>query len=93
MSDGAAWRIVVTPRAEKELRSLSPPDKQRIKRGIDALVSFPKRGDLRKLKGSEDEWRLRVGTWRVRFQVDPQEGIIVILRVLRRSQAYRRDVG
>jgi mRNA-degrading endonuclease RelE of RelBE toxin-antitoxin system len=39
--------------------------------------------------GGADEWRLRVGTWRVRFAFDPQTHTIVVLRVLPRDRAYR----
>ena len=53
-------------------------------------LNFRRREDLSKLRGWENEWRLRVGDWRVRFQVDRTNHIIVVLRVLRRSQAYHR---
>jgi mRNA-degrading endonuclease RelE of RelBE toxin-antitoxin system len=44
-------------------------------------------GDVAKLAGRADEWRLRVGTWRVIFTLDV--GTVVILRVLARREAYR----
>ncbi len=46
-------------------------------------------GDMRKLRGRDDEWRLRVGDWRVRFRFDSQSGNVVVLRVLPRGRAYR----
>jgi mRNA interferase RelE/StbE len=46
-------------------------------------------GDIRKLQGSDNEWRLRVGEWRVRFAPDNDRREIVILRVLPRGRAYR----
>ena len=84
------WRIVVTPRAERELKGLPTRDQGRVRAGLDGLAEFPAQGDLSKLRGRENEWRLRVGDWRVRFQVDRTNHFIVVLRVLHRSRAYRR---
>jgi mRNA interferase RelE/StbE len=41
-----------------------------------------------KLKGADEEWRLRVGDWRVRFTRD-SAGLVNVLRVLPRGRAYR----
>ena len=89
MSNAHPWRVIVTPRAERELKRLPPSEQVPIRRAVDALATDPRRGDVRKLQGRESEWRLRVGEWRVRFQRDPQSRILVLLRVLHRSQAYR----
>jgi mRNA-degrading endonuclease RelE of RelBE toxin-antitoxin system len=45
-------------------------------------------GDVVRLAGTE-EWRLRVGDWRVRFERDPRARMIYVLRVLPRGRAYR----
>lgn len=88
MIDGSPWRVVITERAERELKRLARKDQGRIRSAIDALAAGPG-GDLRKLKGREDEWRLRVGVWRVRFRIDFKARVAVILRVLPRGSAYR----
>ena len=46
-------------------------------------------GDVRKLKGSADRWRLRVGDWRAIFRYDADGRIVYILTILHRSEAYR----
>ncbi|MBM3941457.1 MAG: hypothetical protein FJ316_00750 [SAR202 cluster bacterium] len=48
-----------------------------------------RRGDVAKLHSSGEEWRLRVGEFRIRFRRDPTERSVIVLRVLPRSQAYR----
>jgi len=45
--------------------------------------------DVQKLRGKPNEWRLRVGDWRIRFGLDASARIVVILRVLPRGRAYR----
>jgi mRNA interferase RelE/StbE len=84
------WRIVVTSRAERDLKDLSARDQGRIRASIDSLAEFPTRGDLSKLQGRDNEWRLRVGGWRVRFELDRADRIIVVLRILPRGRAYRQ---
>ena len=88
MSDRPPWRVVVTGRAERELKRLPAKDQGRIRSAMDALTTGPG-GDLRKLRGTEDEWRLRVGDWRIRFRIDFSARVVVILRVLPRGSAYR----
>jgi mRNA interferase RelE/StbE len=60
---------------------------RRIVHALDRLVADPPRGDITKVTGSDDEWRLRVGDWRVRFT--RQAGTVYVLRVLPRGRAYR----
>ncbi|MGH9063368.1 MAG: type II toxin-antitoxin system RelE family toxin [Acidimicrobiales bacterium] len=52
---------------------------------IDALPD----GDVRRLRGRQDEWRLRVGDWRVRFVRIDQEHLIDVLAVSPRGSAYQ----
>lgn len=60
---------------------------RRIVEALD-LVGDPPAGDVVKLTGSDDEWRLRVGDWRVRFTRDDEQ-LVHVLRVLPRGRAYR----
>ncbi len=87
MSDGAGY--VFAPRARRDLRRLDPPVQRRVVEALDRLTSDAPTGDIVRLAGVEDEWRLRVGDWRVRFTRDPETGLIQVLRVLPRGRAYR----
>ncbi len=88
MSDPSERRIVLTGRAERDLRQLTPRDRQRVRLAIDGLQARPPIGDIRKLQGTE-EWRLRVGDLRVRFELAEGGRLVRILRVLPRGRAYR----
>ena len=83
------WSYVVTPPARRDLRRLDPPIMRRILVALDRFVADPRAGDIRKLAGSE-EWRLRVGDWRVRFDFDDDAMLVVVTRVLPRGRAYDR---
>lgn len=84
-----AWSYVFAGRARRDLKRLDPPVQRRVIAALDELVQGdPPTGDVRKLAGG-DEWRLRVGDWRVRFQIDATAREIQVLRVLPRGRAYR----
>ncbi len=86
MSD---WKVELTRAARHDLRRLDPQVRRRVVAALDGLRSEPAQGDVRKLKGTDDEWRLRVGDWRVRFRRDRSRGLVEIVRVLPRGRAYR----
>lgn len=85
-----AWRYELTPRARRDLRRLAPDVRQRVFDALDRFVKNPSQGDVRKLAGVQDEWRLRVGDWRVRFAYDTDTRVIVVTRVLPRGRVYDR---
>lgn len=86
MSPTRGW--VFTPRARRDFRRIDPPIQRRIIDALDLLTGEPPAGDVVKLTGTGQEWRLRVGDWRVRFQRDA-DGLLQVTRVLPRGRAYR----
>jgi mRNA interferase RelE/StbE len=85
----APWTYVITPPARRDMRRLDRPVKQRIVDALDRFVANPQAGNTRKL-ADNDEWRLRVGDWRVRFNFDDEARVIIVTRVLPRGRAYDR---
>lgn len=88
MSD-ARWRVELTRPAQRDLRRLDPPIRRRVAEALDRLVGDAPAGDVVKLAGTDDEWRLRVGDWRVRFTRDPATRTIHVTHILPRGRAYR----
>ena len=70
--------------AVKHIEDLDKISKQRIKKAIEKLPF----GDIKKLKGYQNDYRLRVGNLRVLFSLE--NDIITIKDVLPRGQAYKR---
>lgn len=83
-----SWTVVLTASAQRDLRRLDRPVAVRI---LDALTRLADsgQGDVTRLRGSSDGWRLRVGDWRVRFRYDFPTRTLEVLRILPRGQAYR----
>jgi mRNA-degrading endonuclease RelE of RelBE toxin-antitoxin system len=95
------FEIVFTDPAGRDMERLDRRVAQRIARALNRLGETG-HGDVVRLVGSDDELRLRVGDWRVRFlrRVEirpappPETGtievlVLEILRVLPRGRAYR----
>lgn len=78
--------IEIRNRAEKDLRRIPKRDGKRIAQAILALGSGFS-GDVRRLTNFTPEYRLRVGDWRVLFEVENDR--VVIYRILHRREAYR----
>lgn len=84
-----SYSVSVRARAQKDLRGLSRPDQERIVRAIDELAGDPRPRQSKKLKGTEDSWRLRVGDFRVIYAIDDHAKTVDVRRVADRKEAYR----
>ena len=79
------YDIVFKPRALKDLKSLPKSVRQRIVEKIEALRT-DRAGDVKRLTDFTPEYRLRVGDYRVLFEVE--ENKVVVYRVVNRKDAY-----
>ncbi len=82
------WQIVWTDTAGKDLRRLDARAAARVVAAVERLAGTGN-GDVKRLHTDTPEWRLRVGTWRVRFVFEPALRVMRIRRVLPRGSAYR----
>ena len=84
-----AWTAIYSRRALRDLQDLVVETRQLIMGRIRAAAADPSSADIRKLGGRSDEWRVRVGSWRVLVELDSRTGTMIVLRVLTRRDAYR----
>ena len=89
MAGDARWALEFERRAERDLARLDPQIARRVTAALDRLRDGDPSLDLRRLQGS-DEWRLRVGDWRVRLELDFETRTLVVVRILPRGRAYDR---
>jgi mRNA interferase RelE/StbE len=83
-----AYRIEVTPRAQKDLKALPIRDRQRVADQIDALKTNPRPQNCKKLKGREDFYRIRAGDYRVVYRVEDKVLLILFVRIGDRREVY-----
>jgi mRNA interferase RelE/StbE len=82
-------RILISKKALKELKNVPERERKSIKDRISKLAFFPLiRLDVKKLKGQQNVYRLRVGDYRVVFEYDKEEKIVKILKIGKRGGIY-----
>jgi len=74
----------VTEPAERDLADLDKKTQRRIKAVLDRLLTYPQAIDLKKLQGSPERWRVRVGDWRVILRIDREQRVLYVLRIRHR---------
>ena len=85
----AQYRIEVSATAERQLKKIRREDKVRILRSISLLAGDPRPSGCRKMSGYDDIYRLRIGDYRVIYEVDGRRIIVVILKTGHRREVYR----
>ena len=82
--------VLADRRVQRDLDRLDKPVLERIGKAVQVLRENPWPPASRKLRHPAiGEYRLRVGDWRVFYDVDTESKTIVILRVMHRREAYR----
>jgi mRNA interferase RelE/StbE len=84
-----SYNIEFKPSAEKDLRSLPKPIISRVMAKIEKLGADPFSLQALKLSVAEHLYRLRVGDYRIIFEVDEQTKKVIIHYVRHRRRVYR----
>jgi mRNA interferase RelE/StbE len=87
MSD---YQIIIKPSARKSLNTLPLEISTRINAKILSLASNPRPIGCLKLTGKDNNWRIRVGDYRVIYTIDDNSYIIDIKTVRHRREIYDR---
>lgn len=74
--------------AEKQFDDLPQTVRQRIAPAIDALAEQPRPPGVVKMKGGEDRWRIRVGDYRVVYEIRDEVLLVLVVRIGRREDVY-----
>ncbi len=88
------YRLEVSPAADRDMERL----KQRIQRrnferlrtAIRSLADDPRPHGVRKIEGAERAYRIRMGDYRVVYEIYDKEGLVLILQVVRRTETTYR---
>jgi mRNA interferase RelE/StbE len=83
------YRVLLERAAEKDLSRLSSEVHSRVIRAIQLLANNPRPSGCRKLAGSKNDWRIRVGDYRVVYEIADEIRIVRINRVRHRREVYR----
>ena len=84
------YTVELAPAAQRDLRRLLPQIKLRLAAPIEALSQPPRPPGVRKVQGQERTWRIRVGSFRVIYDLYEDQQLVVILKVDRRGESTYR---
>ena len=83
------YRVFLERAAERDLRRLPARLHNRIISALQALADEPRPSGCRKLSGSDRDWRIRVGDYRIVYEVDDATLEVRVNRVRHRREVYR----
>lgn len=84
-----SYEITYARSALKELRKLDRQIARRVLRAIDALADEPRPLGCLQLSGGEGELRIRVGDYRIVYDIHDDELVVLVLRLGHRREVYR----
>jgi len=82
-------KIYLEGAAERDLKRLTAEEFNRIIENIRGLRDNPRPPGCRKIASSKNDWRIRVGSYRIIYEIDAKATAIKILRIRYRREAYR----
>ena len=82
-------KILLERNAEKDLDRLPSSIRSRVITAIRQLAETPRPAGGRKIIGSTNDWRIRVGPYRLLYEISDREKIVRINRVRHRREVYR----
>lgn len=81
--------ILLAAQAERDLKRFAAQEFHRIMSAIMALANIPRPPGCRKLQDSRSDYRIRIGDYRVIYEVDDKDNKVRIMRIRHRRHVYR----
>ncbi len=84
-----SYRVIAPKPVQKQLDGLPESVRDRIFKRLVLLKEDPRPRGCVKLRGYENEYRIRIGDYRVRYAVHDQELVVLLLHCKHRKDVYR----
>lgn len=83
------YQIEIAPAARRALARLSLETKRRIDEAILGLESAPRPSGCAKLIGDAELWRIRVGDYRIIYEIQDRQLLVLVVRIGHRRDVYK----
>ena len=87
-----SYKIEFSRKAERQFRDLTAQIQKRLKPKIDALARTPRPRGVKKLEGEDELYRIRVGDYRVIYQIQDKALIVLVVSLGDRKEIYQRRI-
>ncbi|MGH8905033.1 MAG: type II toxin-antitoxin system RelE family toxin [Egibacteraceae bacterium] len=84
------YALIYTPTAARQIGKLPPLIQRRVLAALEELRADPRRPGVKAVKGPDGGLRLRVGDYRVLYDVDDRAGRVFVRKVGHRREVYDR---
>ncbi|NOZ41115.1 MAG: type II toxin-antitoxin system RelE/ParE family toxin [Planctomycetes bacterium] len=84
------YKVQIAPAANRQLKKFSRDAQKRLRVGIDSLADDPRPPGVKKLIGAEALWRIRIGDYRVVYEIQDAKLLVLVLRIAHRKDIYRK---
>ena len=84
-----SYSILVELKALRQLQRIPPPHRQRVRSAVLDLAENPRPPNARKLTG-RPAWRIRIGDYRVIYEIDDANATVLVVVIGPRGDVYRR---
>ena len=79
------WVLQIDPGVLKTMQGIPRRDAAKLAAAIKLLPQNPYFGDIQKMKGQENAWRRRVGSYRFFYKLFPDARIVLVFHLERRT--------
>ena len=83
------YHVEILPKALKELEKIPDQFYRKIHRIIEDLKNEPRPIHTMKLIGHEHSWRIRVGDYRILYEIYDEKKSVIVFRIRHRKEVYR----
>ena len=83
------YQVVFEPAARKQFLRLERAVQIRLRPHLEALGDIPRPPGVAKMAGGENQWRIRVGNWRIIYAIFDRELVVLVMKLGHRREIYR----
>ncbi|MGO4590707.1 type II toxin-antitoxin system RelE family toxin [Paenarthrobacter sp. 2TAF44] len=87
----ADFNIAYTATAAKQIRKLDRSAQVRVLKTVEILGATPRPPKATQLVGGDGQWRIRVGDYRIVYEIHDHELLILVVKVGHRKEIYRHQ--
>lgn len=84
-----SYAVSIRSSAQKELQAISSPFFEKIEAKLLSLADEPRPAGCQMLRGTDRSWRVRVGDYRLVYDIDDKLKAVTVIKIGHRSNVYR----
>ena len=85
-----SYTVQLAPAAKRQLRKLDRSIQDRVVRRLEKLEKDPRPPGVEKMEGDESTYRIRMGEYRIVYEIRDKVLVVLVLKVGHRREVYRR---